>query len=508
MIGWVFVVVCLGLAQSVSAQEMAGGGSTGSATDSLAAGRESYDSANYERARDLLSAARTADPQNPDAALLLGLTHLRLNDPGEAARHWADYSRISKDPSLATDVGRFVTILLHEDNVRAARAAVAHEQLLSTQQPDVRTVAVAAFRNLGSTEYAPLGKALAAMLIDNLSAIPDVRVLERDRVQSLLAEADLAASGLVEKETAVRAGKLLRAGRLVPGSYADLPAAAVRLKAEALVYDVASGKEVAASSAEAPLAEFHGLVPKIATDVAAAIGRPVSSLPPPAAGKVEEPHTRSLPAVMAFGRALDAIDRQDTEEAQRWCGEAQKEDPNFELARRFCLFLPPVWLSMDGVAQAVESQVVVAAPSFMSQVAPWVAGAAVAGGVAGGIIAGAASGDDGRNYAPELSGVEPETTAAPGETLTENLTAKDRDGGLVTITAENLPPNSTFTTTFGTLANAEFRFTPENDQIGQAYAPRFCAVDDGGAATCEVSNIFVAPLFPCTGEEPCLDPGF
>ena len=184
--------------------------------------------------------------------------------------------RISK---LAGDVSKFVTILLHEENVRAARTAINDEKRLSGLGTDPKNVAIPAFRSLGSAEYAPLGKAFAAMLIDNLSALPEIRVLERDQVETLAAEANLGATGLVEKDTAVRAGKLLRAGRVVPGSYVDWTASPTHLKAEVAVYDVNNESAVATASAEALIADFHQLIPKIATEIAAAVGRPVTELP-------------------------------------------------------------------------------------------------------------------------------------------------------------------------------------------------------------------------------------
>src|SRR5207237_1268789 len=96
----------------------------------------------------------------------------------------------------ADDVGRMRTILLREASERAARDALEQERRRLGERTDPRTVAVATFRNVGTPAYAPLGKALAAMLIDNLSALPGIKVLEREQVEALEQEAKLSGTGL------------------------------------------------------------------------------------------------------------------------------------------------------------------------------------------------------------------------------------------------------------------------------------------------------------------------
>ena len=486
------------------------------AKDAIPAGEALYRNGDYPRALERFQTARQHDPSDPRSALLLGLAYLRLDDPGQAAAQWAEYLKNAKDERVAADVSKFLTILLHEENVRSAQAAISEEKKLSMLGNDPKTVAIPAFRNLGSAEYAPLGKAFAAMLIDNLSALPEVRVLERDQVETLVAEANLGATNLVEKGTAVRAGKLLRAGRVVPASYVDWTASPTHLKTEAAVYDVDSANEVATAKAEVLLADFHQLIPKIATDLAAVIGRPVATLEPKAAEQVRESHTRSLPAVLAFGRALDAADRQDADSAQRACKEAEKEDPNFKLAKRFCGFLPPVWLSQQGIAAAIESQVLVTAPSFAAGAAPWIAGALIAGGAAGGAVAATSGGGggggggsgsqvtntSGGNNPPGLNGVLSNASVTPGDTLGMNITSQDPDGQTVTLSAKNLPSNSSFNQTSGAMTTGRFAFSPSCGQANQSFGPTFCATDSAGASTCQTSQIHVRACPPPTSVPP------
>jgi TolB-like protein len=313
-----------------------------------------YSKGDYQAAAALLEQVRQEDPQSADAALLLGLTYLRLDRPEEAEGEWKDFAELSKEPGRTAEIRRYRTLLLHEANVRAARAAVEQEQKLSSEPTDERTVAIAAFQNLGTSKYAPLGKAFTAMLIDNLSAVPDLKVLERERVEALVQEAELAKAGLADSKTAVRAGKLLRARRVTAGSYKDWAASPDHLGIEALLVDVDQGKEIGTFSEEGMMESFHELIPKLSADLAGAVGHPVDSLTTEQKQEVQDSHTQNLECVLAFGEGLDAKDRQDYPAARDAFIRALRCG-HFDLAQRELDALPLAALSLLGVAHAVES---------------------------------------------------------------------------------------------------------------------------------------------------------
>src|SRR5690606_22484645 len=70
------------------------------------------------------------------------------------------------------------------------------------------------------TTLGPLGRALAEMLVTDLSQTDRLTVLERMQVQLLLNEIQLAEQGLVDPATAARGGRLVGAGRMARGSVA------------------------------------------------------------------------------------------------------------------------------------------------------------------------------------------------------------------------------------------------------------------------------------------------
>ncbi|HEX9703671.1 MAG TPA: CsgG/HfaB family protein [Gemmatimonadales bacterium] len=70
-------------------------------------------------------------------------------------------------------------------------------------------------------DFDALEKGLAGMLISELSTNPAARVVERDRLQQVLDEQNLGASGRVDDQTAARIGKLVGARYLVKGTFVD-----------------------------------------------------------------------------------------------------------------------------------------------------------------------------------------------------------------------------------------------------------------------------------------------
>jgi TolB-like protein len=480
----------------------------GEAKAATKAGEELYRRGEYALAVDQLDSALAKAPRDAEALMFKGLAEVRRNDPGKAAAAWGRLQEATADERLRQDVGRMRTILLREQSERAAREAVAAEQRLRAEPGDARTVAVATFRNAGSAEYEALGKALAAMLIDNLSALPGIRVLEREHVQALEEEAKLSGTGLVESGTAVRAGKLLRAGRVTAGSHANWAASPMHLRLDALLVDVNAGTTMAGAKSEALASEFFKLVPTVATAFAGALSQPASGLETAARQKLEEEHTRNLDAALAFGRALNALDRHDAEAARQACKEAESADPNFQLAKRKCAFVPLAWLSMQGVATAMEPVALAMAgvgAATTSYTVPIVAGVLAAGAIAGGVYAATSGGGGGggngdnvpANNAPQITGLS-DRTVSGGQTVAIDVTCRDPDGTATTITNPNPPPGSTFSQTSGNPATGRYRQRTNASEVGQSFAVRFDCTDGGTppASTSQGATIRVVQQAP------------
>jgi TolB-like protein len=87
-------------------------------------------------------------------------------------------------------------------------------------------IAVLPFTNGGSygkdkEDFQALEKGLAGMLISELAQNPGARLVERDAIQKILDEQNLAKEGAVDAATAAKIGKLVGAKYMVMGSFTD-----------------------------------------------------------------------------------------------------------------------------------------------------------------------------------------------------------------------------------------------------------------------------------------------
>jgi TolB-like protein len=104
--------------------------------------------------------------------------------------------------------------------------------------PDRRpTIAVLYFNNgaIGrAADFEALSKGIADLLITDLSANQNIRVVERDRLQALLQEQDLSQTNRIDDATALRLGKVLGAHHIIKGGFVVDPKGRMRLDAHAV----------------------------------------------------------------------------------------------------------------------------------------------------------------------------------------------------------------------------------------------------------------------------------
>lgn len=119
----------------------------------------------------------------------------------------------------------------------AAASAGAATRRAQAQAPLPTVAVLPSFDNsslLNHADYDALGKGIADVLITELSANPTIRVVERDRIQALIDEQNLGASGRVDKETAAKIGKILGAQHVIMGGFIIDRQGTMRLDARAV----------------------------------------------------------------------------------------------------------------------------------------------------------------------------------------------------------------------------------------------------------------------------------
>jgi TolB-like protein len=68
-------------------------------------------------------------------------------------------------------------------------------------------------------DYDGVGKGIADVLITDMAQNPNVRVVERERIQALLTEQNLTKAGTIDPQTAIRLGKIVGAQYMITGGF-------------------------------------------------------------------------------------------------------------------------------------------------------------------------------------------------------------------------------------------------------------------------------------------------
>jgi TolB-like protein len=189
-------------------------------------------------------------------------------------------------------------------------------------------VAVLPLRYTGSdSSLRPLQRGLAELLSTDLARSKQLTVLERERIQFVLDELALQGSGHTDSATNVRAGRLLRAGRLVQGSILQLDSTQLRI--DAAVVDVGTMRVNGVAQAADQMEQLFALEKRIALDLFDELG---VQLTVAERNAIEQRPTRSLAAFLAYSRGLAAEDEGRYDDASRYYRDAVRLDPDFDAA--------------------------------------------------------------------------------------------------------------------------------------------------------------------------------
>ncbi len=201
------------------------------------------------------------------------------------------------------------------------------------------TVAVLYFDYGGETAgMGVLKKGLAQMLISDLSEVSGIRLVERTRLEAILAEQDLARKKTIDAKTAARLGKLLGAHFLVLGSYFDLMGT---LRVDARMVHVQTGRVVKSVGAEGKDADFIAIEAKVGDALSEAIDAELRSpaiaptAPPPRKPKErarKRPKKLTRATAVRYSAALDLADKGNKVEARKTMKDVVDTAPDFQLA--------------------------------------------------------------------------------------------------------------------------------------------------------------------------------
>lgn len=289
---------------------------------------KAYYAANrYADARAALATVLLQQPDNRLARAYLGFTYEGQEQFDSARAVYGDLLSGRPSGEVSRLLNGRLALLARKELHATARASLAREAELSRTPPDPNTVAVFPFRYTGQdSSLRPLERGLAALVVSDLSHVRSMRLVERERLQALLDEMQLTASGRVDPTTGARSGHLVGAGQVVQGQFQDSPGS-VRL--DATMVRATDAQVAATGSGRDQMTQLFDLEKSVVFQLLSKMGVPLS---PAESIAISERPTRDLQAFLLYSRGLEAQDRGDFQAASASFRAASQRDPSFQAA--------------------------------------------------------------------------------------------------------------------------------------------------------------------------------
>ncbi|MBC7673620.1 MAG: hypothetical protein H7247_14470 [Polaromonas sp.] len=190
-----------------------------------------------------------------------------------------------------------------------------------------KTVAILAFDNhTGAPDYDALGKGIASMMISDLSVIKEIQLLERDRMQDLINEANLQQTKYFDSTTAVTIGRMVGAEYVVVGAFATVKP---RMRIDTRVVRVATGEIVKTAQVTGEEDKFFELQQALASKLTDGLGLALSPEEQARlAAQQEANRVDALSTMKSFSLAIDRYDARDYVGAMEHMVPATRGAPN------------------------------------------------------------------------------------------------------------------------------------------------------------------------------------
>jgi tetratricopeptide (TPR) repeat protein len=276
----------------------------------------------------LMERAAALHPDDARFSVLLGIAYEDADRLEDALGVYRAYLEEGNDAPTRRRLAGRIRVLEREQLLRTVRQSLANEATLPAPS-GTGTVAVFPFLlQAQDSTLEPLSRAIAELLVTDLSQTDRLRVLERLHVQALLDEIQLAESGLVDPATAARGGRLLGAGQIVQGSVGGTEQ---ELQLNAAVVGVSTGQpQVQTAQGASPLSRFFDAEKALALDIYRVLG---IELTPAERERVNRRPTENVRALLLFGLGLEAEDVGNYQLAADYFSQAAATDPSFGMAR-------------------------------------------------------------------------------------------------------------------------------------------------------------------------------
>lgn len=283
----------------------------------------------FQKAIEKLSEAQLLNNSDGNVIFYLGISYELTDKYDLAIEQYKNYTKVSRWSSLRNIISNRIRRMVNKKNELEIEKAIANEKTLDVAGISDSTLALMYFQNLGKNKDVDLLlPGLIEIVSIDLSKIKSLRIVERLKFQKLLKVLEFDKSEFVDAKTAPRLGKLLKAGRLISGSFLDLEEKNIRIDANIIQVkdeDVKNVPEVVGN-----LDEFLALEKKLVFKIIEQLGITLSTTE---LEEIKKQPTSSMLAFLAYSQGLDFEYKGQFDKASKHFEQAIKIDPNFRLAK-------------------------------------------------------------------------------------------------------------------------------------------------------------------------------
>ena len=284
---------------------------------------------NYRVSTKILHTIWQKDPTYGKALFYLGLSLEGLGREDQALKAYKKYVSVLKDDFYREALIGRLDWVVRRQIAREIQLALKNESKLEVTDFPERSITVLSFLSLSEdSQWEPLRKGLAEMIITDLAQIEELTVIERIRLNMLMDEIRLSSTSLVDDKTAPRVGKLLGARYMIKGSYMIMPDLKMTIDANVFKID-----EIFAPNNM----NFEGSLSRLFKMEKELVLRILDyfkiSLTPTDRKRILIIPTENMLAFMNYCWGLDAEDKGNYKNAKENYERALKYDPNFQIVK-------------------------------------------------------------------------------------------------------------------------------------------------------------------------------
>ncbi len=186
------------------------------------------------------------------------------------------------------------------------------------------TVAVLYFdNNTGDRRYDVLQKGLADMLVTDLSSVPALEVVEREKLEEVIGELKLQRSRYFDPKTAQKLGRMIGAKYAVTGAFAAIDP---KMRIDIRLVEVKTARVMMADKVVGKQDAFFDLQEQLVRKFVRGLDLRAKVAP--------ESGVTDVQTLLAYSEGIDSADKGDLEAASQKLGQVVRSAPNFTLAQK------------------------------------------------------------------------------------------------------------------------------------------------------------------------------